>query len=480
MPRLVWDPVVHKALYGEDLSFFLMRLNAPTVRLVGDIEAVLKSEGIVSFCIYKVFGFYDALIRVWFTAEQRTSLIDALQDAFSDAELIREFRVDKAYYDDWSVHRPDLTFRTLQSFLSLIEKASNEGDDSAAAAETLLKRGLLHRSDGVSAFGGQVASDQLIKVYFALSRSAYHGPPDLELDAVRSAVLGTTTLQCKSIYTGDGFADYLVKGLVARYGDVDKAVSQLLDILERRRLSFRPMTLLVANQDAPEADIVDVSHVDVGSSLTRLVRTLDGDVTMVEITAMSEGRRQDVRSVFESYGIVHLDTEFERFFLGMLEAGIRDDAVLFTERLSFIMRLEAMVRSAFVRNIWPQALGPNWVPTALETADRLFAEGNAKRNEASRRTFTDISSFTLSDYVRVADKLITADVIDAESVGSVLGEGWSTRLRGVFNLRNDVAHGNLYEPVESERMMKQWKELTMAACAAGEVYNCLAGTEGSR
>lgn len=467
--------MVHKALYGEDLSFFLLRLNAPTVRLVGDIEAVLKREGVISYCVYKIFGFYDALLRVWCTAEQRLQLIRSIQEEFSDAELIREFRVDKAYYDDWSTHRPDLTFRTMQSFMDKIEIASKEGDGSREAADVLLKEGLLHRLDVGEALGGPVDSKQLIKVYFALSRTAYHGPPDLEFENVSGAVEGLTLLKLKSVYTGDGFADYLIKGVVGRFGDVDAAVTQLLDALERRRLSFRPMTLLIANQDAPEADVIDVAHVDLGPSLSRLIRTLGGDVSMADISALNETRRQDVGAVYEEFRGEHLDAPFERFFLGMLEAGIRDDAVLFCERLSFIMRLEASVRGFLTRSLWPDFLGQDWPTEVLATTNELLRESPKK---ADTRTVADVSSLTLSDYVRVTDKLIAQGKVDAAAAVERMGDDWSRKLRGVLQLRNDVAHGNLYEPANSDRVMHRWREVTTSACAAGEVFNRLAQVTG--
>lgn len=470
--RYVWDPVVHKTLYGEDLSFFLLRLSAPTLGVVADLEAVLRRASIVSSCVYTVFGFYDALLRVWCTPEQRLRLIDELQNEFPDADFIREFRVDKAYYEDWSAHRHDLTFRTLQSFTGSIEAASGGAtgkQDIPAALELLTKEGLLHVLDPLKEFPAGIEGDQLIKLYFALSSTAFHVTA-LEPDVVRAAVSEVDILRAKSVYTGDGFCDYLVKGMVARYRDVDRAAIQLQEAIERRRLAFRTMTLLIANQDAPESDFIDVSHVDVGRSLMRLVRTLGGGTILNDLEALSESRRQDVRSVFDEFAPSLLDTAFERFFLGILEAGIRSDILMLGEKLSFITRLEALLRQFATSELWPPHLGSAWPQRVLAVANDLRREG---KQRADIPGLTDPAQFTLSDYVRVTDKLVAVGEIEGPAVADRLGPDWRPSLHGILGLRNDVAHGNLYEPAKSVRIFNQWRDVARSACRAGDVYNRL-------
>jgi hypothetical protein len=472
--RYVWDPSVHKLLYGEDLSFFIIRLSSPPIDIVGELEKILTKANVRSFCIYKVYGFYDALIRVWCGAQQRRNVIESLQQSLPDAEFINEFRADEIYYT-WADQRTDLTFATLQPFEQGVETISLPTPDESDAnhwLEKLKSERLIHTLDIRKQFGRPVDGEHLVKLYVALSRTAFHGMPSVELATVRSTLRDVSELHAASLYTGNGFGDFMIKGIVVRYRDVDRAITKLLTALRDRRLSFRTMTLLIANHDAPEIDIVDVSHVDLGQSLMRLVRQLGSDI-LPALERQSEEKRQDVRAIYDEFASGLLGTPFERYFEGILEAGIRNDILMLGEKLSFIMRLEALLRSQMRSKLWPHGIGTDWPRRTLEVANELRRSGKTRQDVTS---LTDVAQFTISDYVRVTAKLVELGELDSRAVSHALGATWETDLRDIVEVRNDVAHGNLYEPSRAAQVLSDWRQTARAACLAGRIYNRLEPT----
>jgi hypothetical protein len=191
-PRYVWDPHVHQILYGEDCSYFLLRLHTTKIGLTARLESIVRGVNPSSYCIYKLLGHYDALIRVWLNPAQRLALIDLLDKAYSDAESLEEFRVDEAFYGAWSEQRAHIPFRELLYHRADIEAVSRLATSSQippGEAERLESANLLHYLDPQAAFGEDSAD--LVKLYLALGRPP--GSPsgvslDKELAAIQASI----------------------------------------------------------------------------------------------------------------------------------------------------------------------------------------------------------------------------------------------------------------------------------------------------
>lgn len=465
-PRWVWDPTVHKA-FGEDCSYFLLRLYELTKTLIPDMETLIAEARLTATGVYKLFGYYDVLLRVWATAHQREQLIEALANDRS-VEFVDEFRVRKAYYE-WSEHSHAVDIRYLNKYRREIElvaaiPASDPADVEPALA-TLREARLVHYIDPRSAMGG--SSEEPVKFYIALAPTQWQVRSDDSL--VRLAVQGMSEVQLASTYCGSGFANFLIKGVVAHYSDVETCYQQLSEQLAQRGLNhLRPMTLLIANADATESDRIDTQYDEMSRELLQLQRLLPPKAG--RYLGESDRLTQDeIRNVYTSYYADLLDTPFERFFLGLIEARLLKDSYMLGEKLSFIMHLEALV-SHYLSQEWRRKLGAEWHEIVSGIGSELRRSGRRTEVSAVRISVRD---FTLSDYIRVNGRLRSTGKLDLDEVDEALGHGWEENLRDLLPLRNDVAHGRVFASDSGTAMAETWRDIAAMACGVGGIYNAL-------
>jgi hypothetical protein len=256
-----WHPAVHASHFGETLYFFMIRLKEPLHRPVADqVRHLLHSAEIEYACEYSLFGWHDALIRVWLTPSYYRRLRRALDDSVHhNVDDYHHFTTTNIYYM-WRDARDLLTED--QEVLADIAGASAEiasiaGNPDQADVdswEKLRKLGLVFERPSIN--GG-------VKFYTVLDRISDANASQRQIDAILRSINETHMptsdafmSACATLYCGAGdLGDYLVRCVVDTYDDVLKLVESFDIRLKDARV--RPMTLLIANAVPREFDDIN-------------------------------------------------------------------------------------------------------------------------------------------------------------------------------------------------------------------------------
>lgn len=454
--RLVWDPVVHRA-YNEHCYYFLLRLRDPEIDVVGTIQGLLVQSKVESSCIYILYGYYDVLVRLWATDQKRGRFVKRLDEHRELIEDVKEFQAHKIEYL-WATKPAtvdDSSFPRYRPQVESVAKAIRLGNGvSDSTINELAAAGLVHRIAQREKTG--------IKFYIALSRIP--GPIESKVDLDRLK----ETLQQKnlplndvSVYSGIGFCNYFIKAVVGSYPEIVSAT--MVIFRDVRKLNLRPMTLLIANNDAPESDQIDLVWEELSVDLLQLGLLLGPGAERL-ISQLESHDRTEVGKVFgENCGF--LGSPFESVFRALLVSRLQNDGELLGEKLAFLMRLEGLLRRFFVE-VCTSAIGEktSWFKIVQDAAGRSSVD--PAKNPAKE--------YTLHDLLTVMDKLIAEGTLSQEAVETVLGTGWKRNLDQVKDLRNAFAHGKLYEPGQLKKLVETgWYSFARTICNVGSIYNSL-------
>jgi hypothetical protein len=77
-----WHPAVHSVHFGETLYFVMIRLREPLHTPVAtQIKHLLQTARIQYACSYPLFGWWDALVRVWLTPASYSRFARVLENS---------------------------------------------------------------------------------------------------------------------------------------------------------------------------------------------------------------------------------------------------------------------------------------------------------------------------------------------------------------------------------------------------------------
>lgn len=459
-PRFVWDPVVHKSL-GEDCFFLLLRLREQRRAVVDQLAEMVTDSFIKSVCIYKLYGYYDVLLRLWAPRAQALNVQRQLSAFAEDGDVVL-VSVSKAFYDGWTRHRPELTEAGVDSYSRQVEVLSDPDltpsrQDVEDAVRDLTVAGLLHYLDPAAA--GLTAADDLTKVYLALSepdgRRRNYGEDGI---VVRRALETVDVLRLRSVYwSPDAQFPFLVKGVLPARDLplLDVALDQLESEFLERNIHLRCMTLIIANANAPEADLLSPSIPAVrGTPWNRLVRNLSpaGGKALIHQTPRY---REQVVELFDSLGRQFLGGDAEATVMAIFEALARRKTREFAASLNFLTDLEGRVAHFCEEHVFEPTLGPEW----RREARKILEAKQSGRNREKVPTI-DESSLTFQQILILAGSVERG----RDRAQSVLGANWSKRLSEASQVRNRVAHGSLEVDWSSNATGRHgWKEITTTA-----------------
>ena len=252
-----WHPAVHSSRFGETLWFFMIRLkDSRHVPVAGQIRDLLSSVGVEYACEYSLFGWHDALIRVWLTDAQYRRLLEALP------KDVRGMRVEQIYYL-WR-GRIDL-LAPERDVVTAIAGAQDDIDylaDNPYATDSTQWANLYNHNPKLVFYRPSVTNGG-VKFYTALQRTSGTITPDEQTSAImgaihRTQVPGTDHFMSDqaSLYCGDGkLGDYLVRCVVPAYENLLPLVETFDENLSE--MHVRPETLVVANPQPREYDYVN-------------------------------------------------------------------------------------------------------------------------------------------------------------------------------------------------------------------------------
>ena len=453
--RLVWHPLIHEQLYNENCYYFLLRLRDP-IELVSQLQRLVLQAQIISSCIYVIYGNYDVLVRLWATHEKRNRFVSVLSQRQTIIDEVQEFQakqIDYVWVDD--AHLP-LEPSRLSAYKSKIDRLCRQVLNQAPMDNTVLDElinvGLVHRLPQ--------SPKPSIKFYIALQRQAGLMEPRIESAFVRQVVRSPfNDINNISLYTGLGFATYLIKAVTHDYYTIYSWISHLQDQLSQ--LQLRPLTMVIANQDAPESDHVDVEWSEFGTSLLAISAAL-GPESNAAISKLDHAGRKDIAEFFEGFAYL-LGTPFESLLLGMIYARILPSRRVMNQTLSALSLFENLLRQYLV-DLWTRNFGrQSWFQRLQEFATECGLDP----------TKNPVTSYTLHDLEVMANYTGTLNERVARELADSLGDDWAVRIRAIVPIRNAVTHGKIFEVSRDDYFRDEWPSVANSVAQIGEMYNRL-------
>lgn len=450
--RWVWDPLVH-ARYDEHCYYFIIRAldPSPTRTLNSALRELLDREEIRSSSAYVVFGWYDALVRLWATEEVRRRFLRALNESGITVDGISEFRAEEIDYTFREAAEPpaDADIGGLRDLIKQVVTADAEDEwtpEADAAFEVLRSARMIHRVPPVHG----------VKFYLVLKRTDI-----LERDDVGYLVETARAQQIQniSLYTGVGrFADALLKGVFENYDGLYAAINAVHQAA--RRIAMRPMTLLIANGDfVREVDTIDQARVRTRGDLERLVEELHqlADGVPTRIGQLTSSERAALARLFDEWEPLFTPTFFRPTFLRILAASILGEVDDLRAALVFLTTIEQDLRHLLV-SVLSEQLGRNWYHDVSE----LIGIGPSATAEIDLTSVDDtptgkgIMGWTLRQLFDAARLCSAQFPVVSTALSAHLFDNWEQDCRSITELRNAFSHGILFETESYSTFDGRW------------------------
>jgi hypothetical protein len=435
--RLLWHQSVHEIAH-EECSFFIFRFRSSSPSEVNQVlEQVLADQYIESYCLYMLFGHYDALLRVWARPDIRRRLVAALKELPVEIQALREMRVDSIHYRDSD---PKVDEQLVDTYWPQIEEITRADHDNAllndhhlhGVIDDLLLKSVVLTAPGLTA-------DQL-KVYFSID-SSVGSEPDATSVVTR---LRTTfaSFQPLAIYVGEGFGRFLVKGVGHSFSELSAVLPSIIDDLAREHL--RCETFLVLGHRAPEADTIDaVLHSASSPAVARMLRA-GGNKLDALVKRRTQDELEEVAKYFNEHaiGLMREDNELGSLAVDVVAAALKDDPWAISASLYYLSELEYFTREYLRRRALPQAFAGNWLDVLAVELETAISEG--KSGFRSARELRDPGGWTLGNCVEIARLAMRLSAAFQSVVTTDLGANSIKLLDEAARQRNFVAHGRIY------------------------------------
>jgi hypothetical protein len=443
-----WHPAVHKR-FGEHLHFYLIRLRDPLHEPVSEqIRRALQDAHVEYACEYSIFGFWDALVRVWLTPAAEKKFERIRKDPAANMADVRHFQARHMHHF-WLGHDRDLLAddRDTQQAIAArdddIRFTVNHPDhEDVEMWERLFRANvLLERRNTLSDCPDDTGEDSLymdgaaaVKFYVALSRPDEELPVDRELRRVFEAIESSGLQPRSSLYAGDGeFGSYLVRCVADTYSDVLKW-SASLDV-SLRATNLRPMTLLIANTDAREWDNVNDLYALTGddSATFDLLELEEGDEAL--LAELSGDQREALNRLVTTVHAISVDQpSIAARLRPLLRSSLKADKETLMASLAFFLEFEGFLET-YLKRVWGEVY-KDW-PTELaadfEQADiQPLSPGDMKPDK-----------WTLGGMYHAALNSAKANNHLAHRFHLQLGDDWETKMGVLAELRNLIAHAGL-------------------------------------
>jgi hypothetical protein len=448
-----WHPKVHLR-FGEKLYFYLLRLRQPLSEPVADhIRTIMQQADIEYACEYALFGYWDALIRVWLTEVSQHRLLFVL-DRDTQITEVRHFEAEQVRYL-WTDTDEDLL-----AVRGAIDADITANDaDIRAVAETMTANGPVWDLPATQRLSGTELlipspgrTDGEVKFYWSLNRAGTGTSLDAETKTLLRAIHEVGVGDRASLYTGVGnFTSYLVRCVAPSYDGILAITSQLdqyLDELEVERTTF-----LIANQRARESDNINGAHYsgltrdDVHDVTTDVLEL--GEIAIALLSGLPNPQRDALhRLITKAHEISRQDEALRGKLRTLLRACLENNRDAVTASLAFLLDTEYFLGD-YLKRAWGSLYG-EW----MKHLAALF-EGNA----ATTRYATAIrepDDWTLGSLIGMAEASAEADPKVDARLTSDLGPRWKTQLLRLREVRNRVAHGQVRREPRLDDFAGKW------------------------
>ena len=486
----MWDGRVHER-YGEACFYYIIRALDPTntMTVSSTISQLLIEQDISSGSVYSLFGFYDVLLRVWFTETVRRRFLYALTTRSPQfvVDDIRDFRADQITYSFAERPSPSVDeIRNLDPQIRRVNAAElndtwGEDPEDEKAFDDLVENGCVHR---VPATAG-------VKFYLVCDRTMPRvNPPEYEQQRILNSVLNSG-LECISLYSGKGtLADYLIKGVVSDFSQLYDRITPVRR--EARDLHLRSMTLPIAHiVDDRETDNVDELRVPAKLEIDELVEELGHDYSLViraalrkAVDSLPEAQSRAISELHKDIAPEFRGTPFYSKYLATLRGSLRNDVDELDGAVSFFNAIERDLRYLIPRILaeqlggadasWHKVLEDAWNKSA-EAADELTAvaaneDFGADEDQPLRSIYKRLTMRGLLDFLRLAS---TKYPQLTDFFSRSFYDGWEEDIRPLWETRNRVNHGRFLDRTQFTDFDDSWGEDLRKLYRGGRLYNAL-------
>lgn len=428
---ITWHPSLHER-YGEQLYFIVIKPESYSNWFKLTLEEKLRSCGVLGWSMYEVYGYFDVMIRAWMTPEQRSFLYKELE---KDSNVLEKH--DFIVYDIdylWSPifqKKPELDDKKLNKYHSdKLDRFQSKEIDETLSTE-LQKCGLVLKDviiDVAKSFNG-------IKFFIMIDYSYRANQADVFKELKHFIKKTSQHLNELSIYSGNGFSKFIIKGLCDFERLYDIADFSLALISKFKILKMKSQTIIVATKRTFESDNINFNNLSF-IEIQNIIKMFDLDKT--KISQLGKYEIRIIRDKYDEINQMGLLYENSDLFKKLFRSYVNKDADSIKRNLFFIIDFEKPFRE-FSLKIMGELYGTKWVKTDFSRIS-TSVEIDTKK----------IDMLTLYDWISILGK---ANREKSGQLVEILGGNWNSILNKTATLRNHLAHARLEDPINI------WSEL---------------------
>jgi hypothetical protein len=442
-----WHPAVHGEKFGETLHFFQIRFHEPLHSPIGNqIRSLLQAAGIQFACEYVLFGWWDALVRVWLTPAAHNRLARLMNRSSANVESFQGFATSQIYYH-WSglqgnllEHTPKIPTAIAANAAAIELTASEPHHSDEDAWANLVTDDLILKRDQTGTEG--------VKFYTALHRTDQRMSVEENLAAIDQSLAAAEMTGTASVYVGEGhLADYLIRCVAERFDEVLDLVARFDEELEGSGL--RPMTHLIANVNPRESDHVNEPR-PLSLEENRDVEIL-GLPDSKALVRLEPARRLALHGLIErACSLPAGDEKLRQTLLAILRASVLNNQAELREQLSVVVEFEFYFRTRMIAE-FTACFGNDWFNTIRELCRK-----DPRWSDHAGQMSVPIPKWSVGTYKFTALACCSFSPEFKASIESQLGVEWSTATDEHLPVRNSVSHWTLAEEYDVNSFDPGW------------------------
>jgi hypothetical protein len=458
LSRYLWSPEVHVA-FGERCYFYVIAGNDPQRRstFTEQLELLLDSIDIESRTVHVLIGEYDALLRVWATESARQRFLRSLRSSDLHIDTFIEFASDEIWYTFGPERRtlgPEFALSADDKInirrVALAEHERSWPEDACDARDALAKpsRPLIFEVPPVSG----------VKVFMFLAENgtALSQPRDLVI-GVLAAEAAKAEMSQVSVYSGVGFCAYVIKGWVKSFDDALPAINRIRR--EAKDLRLSPWSLYAADSNVRTVgETIDAIQAELPGVLEEFlddtVGLPEGSDSLLrrELASLPADDRDALIRIYRHAREDLRPDELPRL-VEVIAYSVLRDRKSFNRSMSYLTSIEEDLRS-LVPRLLAESMGNNWLKDA-DTRGWLANDRGAL--DESDGLDGDMKKVSLASLLLVLGRASEEWPAIADEIRD-FPPGWRSRTREVLKLRNQFAHGSLWDLARSRTFDGDWGE----------------------
>jgi hypothetical protein len=455
-----WHPYVHVHEFSEQLYFYLLRLDRPLHSPVHDqIRHLLDLAEIEWACEYSIFGYWDAIIRVWLTDPSRHRFERILRSGqanigearYFTANEIRHLWLDRVSTplspaDDLLAESParHKLVGAIADYEQAITQLADNPTQPIPRDSPLVRAGII--------FERPPPPPGAVKFYVSLHRTEGELSLNRELNIVLSALRQSGLAADASLYVGSGsFAEYLVRGVSPDYETV-LATTAAFDVA-LADTSLRCMTHLIANTHARESDNVnDVRGLSPEEERNAIRLGLsDSGSDGSKLNELPKREREALGQLLdEASRMWQENPKLRESLVALFRACIANEHADVRASLSFFLESEYLAAQYLARVLsdvftpaWPRVLSDRFHMLASDVFER--STDMATEHEMNAAEVSRPREWTLGSIAKLATAIADLNADFNRTLATELCVTWKPRLWELVRVRNFIAHGRTRE-----------------------------------